>query len=1091
MRSFGASSAHKGMWRAQRMAADTPNHALTMWDVAGALDASAVEAAFLHVMEEAEVLRVTFSDDGGELRLTPRELGDWRPFHLDLSAEPDPGQAARDALADLVRRPFDLGRDLLFRLGVVTLAPDRSLLVIAYHHLISDGFGAGGLLSRRLAEVYTALVRGEPVPEPAHPWDAGSFTAEALDYLASERFAEDSAFWRGYLADAPPPAQIPRLDLPEPLRAALAEPLGDADRWSEVAGSIGMVSRTLTVPRAEADAWTETARDMGVWLSQLVTAAAAVYFRHACDRPEFLLSLAVGNRVGVAARTPGLAVNVVPVRVGVPLGATFAEVAEAIADETYEIFDHAGCHYSDIQRAAGTALSGRGSFGTVVNVVEFAERLHFGDSPARYSGATTGTFEELSIGVYTDGGPDSDLFIRLDAPAHLYHRAELRLVGETLIAYVRAAVADADRPVGTLRTLTGAAREQLLTAPNDTAAEVPDLTVPELFARRAARAPGAVAVVDGDTVLSYGELDARADRLARALRRRGTGPETVVAVALPRSADLVTALLAVAKAGGAYLPLDPARPADLVAATTAGAPVRLLLTDGTGAVPAPPGLATAALPDLLAEHADGTEDTESTGSTGSAGSAEHVAGTGGAPDGPALPTVHRDGLLALAHGSVPGALTALTHRNLRRFALDRRWRESGSGTVLWHAPVTSEALALDVWATLLHGGRLVVAPGEVRGAEALAAAGAAHGITAVWLPAGLFSAVAAERPEALAGLREVRTGGDRVPAAALRRVREACPGLTVVHGHGSAETAVFAAGHRLAPDRPAERAGAVGRPLDNTALYVLGPGLEPVPAGVPGELYVAGDGVARGYAGRPAATAERFVPCPFGPAGAVMYRTGDRVRWNTDGSLDPVGRSDTRADVRGVRVELTEAEELLSAHDGLARAVVAVKRDGTGTERPVAYVVPAAGREVSADELRRFAAGLLPESLVPSVFTVLDRLPETPAGRTDRAALPEPAFEDGTYRAPRNDTERALAAAFAEVLELDRVGIDQDFFDLGGNSLRAIRLVGLIRQELKQEVTIRRLFAARTVIGLSDMWNDLTRSSRPSLRRRTKEGAVL
>ncbi|MFF5392589.1 AMP-binding protein [Streptomyces sp. NPDC013012] len=1088
MRSFGASSAHKGMWRAQRMAADTPNHALTMWDVAGALDASAVEAAFLHVMEEAEVLRVTFSDDGGELRLTPRELGDWRPFHLDLSAEPDPGQAARDALADLVRRPFDLGRDLLFRLGVVTLAPDRSLLVIAYHHLISDGFGAGGLLSRRLAEVYTALVRGEPVPEPAHPWDAGSFTAEALDYLASERFAEDSAFWRGYLADAPPPAQIPRLDLPEPLRAALAEPLGDADRWSEVAGSIGMVSRTLTVPRAEADAWTETARDMGVWLSQLVTAAAAVYFRHACDRPEFLLSLAVGNRVGVAARTPGLAVNVVPVRVGVPLGATFAEVAEAIADETYEIFDHAGCHYSDIQRAAGTALSGRGSFGTVVNVVEFAERLHFGDSPARYSGATTGTFEELSIGVYTDGGPDSDLFIRLDAPANLYHRAELRLVGETLIAYVRAAVADADRPVGTLRTLTGAAREQLLTAPNDTVAEVPDLTVPELFARRAARAPGAVAVVDGDTVLSYGELDARADRLARALRRRGTGPETVVAVALPRSADLVTALLAVAKAGGAYLPLDPARPADLVAATTAGAPVRLLLTDGTGAVPAPPGLATAALPDLLAEHADGTEDTES---TGSAGSAEHVAGAGGAPDGPALPTVHRDGLLALAHGSVPGALTALTHRNLRRLALDHRWRESGSGTVLWHAPVTSEALALDVWATLLHGGRLVVAPGEVRGAEALAAAGAAHGITAVWLPAGLFSAVAAERPEALAGLREVRTGGDRVPAAALRRVREACPGLTVVHGHGSAETAVFAAGHRLAPDRPAERAGAVGRPLDNTALYVLGPGLEPVPAGVPGELYVAGDGVARGYAGRPAATAERFVPCPFGPAGAVMYRTGDRVRWNTDGSLDPVGRSDTRADVRGVRVELTEAEELLSAHDGLARAVVAVKRDGTGTERPVAYVVPAAGREVSADELRRFAAGLLPESLVPSVFTVLDRLPETPAGRTDRAALPEPAFEDGTYRAPRNDTERALAAAFAEVLELDRVGIDQDFFDLGGNSLRAIRLVGLIRQELKQEVTIRRLFAARTVIGLSDMWNDLTRSSRPSLRRRTKEGAVL
>ncbi|MFJ8888254.1 AMP-binding protein [Streptomyces sp. NPDC102402] len=1068
MRSFGASSAHKGMWRAQRMAVDTPNHALTMWDVAGGLDASAMESAFLHVMDEAEVLRVTFFDDGGGLRLAPRELEDWRPFFLDLSAEADPEQAARDALADLVRRPFDLEKDLLFRLGVVTLAADRSLLVIAYHHLVSDGYGAGGLLSRRLAEVYTALSRGERIPAPAHRWDAESFAADAVGYLASEKFTEDSAFWNGYLADAPAPAQIPRFDLPEPLRTVLDEPLSSADRWSEVAETIGMASRTLTVPRAEADIWTRKAQDMGVWMSQMVTAAAAVFLRHSCDRPEFLLSLAVGNRVGVAARTPGLAVNVVPVRVKVPLGATFAEVTEAIADETYEIFDHSGCHYSDIQRAAGTAPSSRGSFGTVVNVVEFAEQLHFGDSPACYSGATTGTFEELSIGVYTDGSADSDLFIRLDAPANLYHRAELRFVGESLIAYIRAAIADPDRPVGTLDVLSGAEREQLLSAPDDTAAEVPELTVPELFSRQAERAPEAVAVVEGDRTLSYRELDERSERLARALCRRGVGPDTAVAVALPRSADLVTALLAVAKAGGAYLPLDPALPAGLTASATSDASAGLLLTDGPGARSAAPDLATAVLAELLAED------------------------TGSTPDASESVTpLHQDGLLALAHGSVPDTMTALSHRNVRSFALDRQWRESGPGTVLWHAPVTSEALPLDVWVPLLHGGRIVVAPQGVLDATSLAAARTAHGITVVWLPAGLFSAIAAESPEALAGLREVRTGGDRVPAAALRRVRETCPGLTVVNGHGSAETAVFAASHRLAPGGPADRAGAAGRPLDNTALYVLGPGLAPVPVGVPGELYVAGAGVARGYAGRSARTAERFVPCPFGPAGAVMYRTGDRVRWSADGSLDHVGRADARPDVRGVRVELAEAEELLSTHSGLAQSVVAVRHDGTGAQRLAAYVVPAAGRDVSADELRRFAAGLLPESLVPSVFTVLDRLPVTPAGRVDRAALPEPQFEDGTYRAPRNDTERVLAAAFADVLELDRVGIDQDFFDLGGNSLRAIRLVGLIRQELKQEVTIRRLFAARTVIGLSDMWNDLTRSSRPALRRRTKEGAVL
>jgi nonribosomal peptide synthetase DhbF len=427
---------------------------------------------------------------------------------------------------------------------------------------------------------------------------------------------------------------------------------------------------------------------------------------------------------------------------------------------------------------------------------------------------------------------------------------------------------------------------------------------------------------------------------------------------------------------------------------------------------------------------------------------------------------------------------------MEQFVLGRHWREAGHATVLWHTPHTTDALALEVWVPLLIGGRVVVAPPGDLDTDTLTAARAAHGISAVWLPAGLFSAIAAQRPESLAGLREVWTGGDRVSAAALRRVREACPELTIVNGHGPVETTVFAASHRLAADEPVRHAGTVGRPMDHTALYVLGPGLAPVPVGVTGELYVAGAGVTRGYPGQPAATAERFVPCPFGAAGRLMYRTGDRVRWGTEGRLEYVARPGGQADVRGVRVELAEVEEVLSEHPGLAQSAVVVREDGSGQQRLVAYVVPVGGRTVPGDELRRFAAGWLPESMVPSVFTVLERLPVTAGGRVDREALPEPEFE-GRYRAPRNDTERVLAAAFADVLELDRVGIDEDFFDLGGNSLRAIRLVGLIRAELKQEVSIRRLFAARTVTGLSDMWKDLGQSSRPSLRRRTKVGAVL
>ncbi|MGQ4376782.1 AMP-binding protein [Streptomyces sp. SAS_267] len=1135
MRAFAASSAHKGLWLAEEMSADTLNHALTMWDVDGELDAAVMESAFLHVLDEAEVLRVTFADAGDGLRLTPRELGEWRPFLLDLSGEADPEQAARDALADLIRKPFDLARDLLFRMGVITLAPARSLVVIAYHHLVSDGFGTGGLLSKRLAEVYTALSRGEQVPALPHPWDAESFAAEAAGYLASKEFTEDSGFWRDYLADAPAPAQIPHVTLSEPARAALAEPMSSADRWGELTEPIGMVSRTLTVPRAEADAWTEAAKSMGVWTSTMLTAAAAVFFRHRCDRPEFLLSLAVGNRTGVASRTPGLAVNVVPVRVKVPLNATFTDLADAIVDETYEISGHTACHYSDIQRVSGTALSDRGSFGAVMNVVEFVEQLRFGDHLARYLGGTTGSFDELSIGVYTDGSADSDLFIRLDAPARLYHRAELRFIGEELIAHIRAVVADGEQRVGALDALTGAGRERVLTAPNDTHAPLPALTVPQLFARQVTSAPDAVALVGGDLTLSYRELDERSSRLAGALRGRGVGADTVVAVALERSVDLAVALLGVARAGGAYLPLDPALPAAQAELVAGEAGAHVLLTDAATAQTLSTGLqipaliltdltsttdaasVTAAAPastDVASASADAAPAPTNAASasapasaTGAASATTPADAAPAAPAGPAptdaasaptgaapaVPLPHPDNLLAVtpASSTTGTAAVGITHRNMARFALDRAWRDAARAAVLWHTPATSGSLALELWAPLLNGGRVIVAPPGEPGTGTLTQPSEAHGVPAVWLPADRFARIAAHDPASLAGLREVFTGGDRVPAAALRRVRQACPGLTVVTGHGPTEATVFAAADRLAPHEPQHRPGTLGRPADNTALYVLGPGLAPVPAGVTGELYVAGSGVARGYLGRPARTAEHFVPCPFGPPGARMYRTGDRVRWGADGRIEHVADAGAQADVRGVSVEPAEVEEVLAEHPALARAVVAVKQDSTGQQRLVAYVVPADGPAVPGDELRRFAAGRLPESVVPTLFTVLERLPVTAGGRVDRAALPEPETEPDTYRAPRNDTERILAKAFAEVLEVDRVGIDEDFFDLGGNSLRAIRLVGLIRAELKQEVSIRRLFAARTITGLSDMWKDLGRSSRPSLRRRTKEGAVL
>ncbi|GAA2704214.1 AMP-binding protein [Actinoplanes palleronii] len=1085
MRSFDASAAHKGLWLAEKMSSGTLNHALTMWDVEGELDAATLESALLDVLNDAEVWRVNFVDDGNGLRMVPRELGDWRPFMLDLSAESEPEQTAREVLADLVKQPFDVERDLLFRLGVVKLGAARSLLVIAYHHLISDGFGAAGILSRRLAEVYTALVRGEKVPELTEAWDVESFAAAAAEYAGSDRFTEDTRFWRDYLADAPPPAQVPRVALADAALAALAEPISDVDRWAEVSAAIGMVSRTLTVPRAEADAWNEAATSLGVWLSSMLTAAAAVYFRLRVDCPEFVLSLAVANRSGAASKSPGLAVNVVPVRMRVPLTAGFKDVADAAVDEMYRIFSHTNCHYSDIQRASGAVLNGRGSFGAVLNIVEFADQLDLAGSPARHLGGTTGAFSELSIGVYTDGSADSDLFVRLDAPADLYSREELRFIGEELIGYVRAAIAtDEERPVGALEVLSSGEYERVLQLSGTAAAPAPGLTIAELFDQQVRQSPDAVAVVSAGTEVTYRELDTRSSRLADALRRRGVQAETVVAVAMPRSVELAAVLLAVARAGGVYLPIDPASPAELVSAVAGGVSVHLLLADAAtaGALPADLGIPVTTVEDLRSEH-------------------DHDGNSGGAPAAPGQ--THPDSLLAVLYSAGSGgAVTGVgvTHGNVARLVRDGHMRRAGRDAVLWHSPINSDLLVCELWLPLLSGGRAAVVPTGTLDAETLTELATAHRVAAAWLPTGLFSTIAAQRPHGVAGLREVWAVGDRVPAAAVRRIRAACPDLTIVTGYGRAEVTVLAAAHGPAQDDLGYRPGSVGRPLAGTALFVLGPGLQPVRPGVAGELYVAGSVVARGYPGRPGSTAHRFVPCPFGPAGSVMYRTGDRARWATDGLLTYLGPAGGQAPVRGVWVELAEIEEVLSEHPQVVQSSVVV-RDDNGQRTLVAYVSAADGSGgkgtsarragLSAEELRRFATGRLPESMVPAAFVMLSRLPVTAAGRTDRASLPEPDSGHGRPRGPRNPTEQILARAFAEVLELDRVGIDEDFFDLGGNSLKAIRLVGLIRAELKREVSIRTLFAVRTVAGLFAMLDDLAGSSRPALRRRTNAGEIV
>ncbi|WP_410618625.1 non-ribosomal peptide synthase/polyketide synthase [Amycolatopsis sp. cmx-8-4] len=567
-----------------------------------------------------------------------------------------------------------------------------------------------------------------------------------------------------------------------------------------------------------------------------------------------------------------------------------------------------------------------------------------------------------------------------------------------------------DKRVADLRMLTDAERYDVLVRWNDTAHDLPAATVPELFAEQVRRHPDAVAVTGGET-LTYAELDVRANRLAHRLIALGTGRDDLVALLLRRSADVVVAQLAVLKAGGAYLPLDARAPRERLTALLDG--VRVLVTDdasrtihsGPTVLVGEPVDTPAEAPDVLLRPENLAYVMYTSGSTGT-------------PKG-----------------------VAVTHRDIVGLALDRCFAGPAHRSVLMHSPQAFDASTYEVWVPLLSGGQVVVAPRGGIDARVLRRVVDAHGVRALFLTSGLFRVLAQEDPACLQGVREVWTGGDVVPPAAVRQVLAACPGLAVVDVYGPTETTTFASHLVLPPGEPVPDVLPIGRPQDNMAAYVLDAGLRPVPPGVVGELYLAGTGLARGYLGRPALTAERFLADPFGAPGTRMYRTGDLVRWSRAGVLEFAGRADDQVKIRGFRIELGEIETALTAHPDVTEAVV-VAVESAGTKRLVAYVVT-----TGTPDLRAFLLRSLPDYLVPSLYVPLEALPLNDNGKVDRRALPAPdRAPERAYREPDTAAERLLAGIWAEVLRLDRVGADDNFFELGGDSILSIQVVSRARR---------------------------------------------
>ncbi|HYW05624.1 MAG TPA: non-ribosomal peptide synthetase, partial [Longimicrobium sp.] len=562
----------------------------------------------------------------------------------------------------------------------------------------------------------------------------------------------------------------------------------------------------------------------------------------------------------------------------------------------------------------------------------------------------------------------------------------------------------------------------------------------------------AIALIHPDERISYGELDRRANRLAHYLRQRGVGPDVKVGFCMERSPEMVVALLGILKAGGAYVPIDPAYPEARIALMVAEVAAPLLLTQARLLPRLPAGAGALALDTARADIEREPDTAPAVDVT-----PEHLAyvlytsGSTGAPKGTEVP-----------HRAIPG------------FFRDAGYLRFGPEQVhLQYSSTSWDVLTLELWPALLSGAPCVLYPGQTVELDTLAAQIREHGVTILWLSAAFFNLVVDTRPELLRGVPQVMVGGEAVSVPHARRALRLHPGMRLVNGYGPSECTVFTACHVIPAgfDGPAVP---IGTPVGDRRVYVLDARLRRVPVGVPGELYVGGPAVPRGYLRRPGLTAEKLVPDPFGgEPGARLYRTGDRVRWGAGGELEYLGRIDRQVKVRGFRIEPDEVEAVLLGEAGVREAVALVREDTPGDRRLVAYVVADddAAEAPTPAGLRERLRARLPDYMVPGAFVILDALPLTGNGKVDRRALPAPegAADAAAWVAPRTPVEAALAGIFAEVLRLERVGVHDDFFASGGHSLNATQIVARVRDSLRVVVPLRTLFEHSSVATLAEV----------------------
>jgi amino acid adenylation domain-containing protein len=1016
--------------------------------IRGKLDVEVLERALKEVVRRHETLRTRFATVHGEPQQVIEEQVKIQLPLLDLTSIP--GEKEREAEAmrlarEEAKQPFDLQQAPLMRGKLLRLGPQEHVLLVTMHHIISDGWSAGVLIEE-VTVLYGAFSSGQASPLPELPIQYADYTMWQREWLEGGVLEEQLAYWKQQLAE------VSILQLP-------------TDRPRPVTQGQGGATSDFVIAKNATQQLKKLAEEQGATLFMVLLAAFHTLLYRYSGQHDIAVGTPVAGRSSSieTEKLIGFFINTVVLRADFSGAPSFMELLHKTKEVTLEAYAHQDVPFERLVEALSPErnLGSTPIFQAMITLQNLPQSdLRLGSAVLQpFGNVDNGTSKfELSLLLGEDGS--GMLAGALQYNTDLFDAATIdRMIGHYSLL-LSSIIADPHAPVHSLEILNGEERRMLLEDYNATATPIPDKTVIGLFEEQVDRTPTATAVRCGEDALSYQELDERANQLANHLKEMGVGAEMLVSICLNRSLDMVVALLGVLKSGGAYVPLDPSYPVERLGFMMEDAQTPVLVTESSlrGSLPMAMVQIVSMDEDWQEISGKATSRVESNVQGSNLAYVIYTSGSTGQPKGVG---VTHQGMINYVNwaGQVYGA-------NL------------GSGSPV-HSSLAFDLTVTSIYPVLLSGGCLEVLS-QSAGMEELAQQLETSDYSLLKLTPShlrMLSLLLEKSGKGEQGARALVIGGEALRYADLELWRKLGSRTRLINEYGPTETVVGSSIYEVQEESQAGEVP-VGKPIANTGIYVLDTNLAVTPVGVPGELYLGGAGLARGYVNRPGLTAERFIPNPYREPGARMYSTGDLARWRNDGNLEYLGRNDQQVKIRGFRIELGEIEAALQEHGGVRQALVIAREDQSGEKRLVAYVVPEAPgeengsrrEELGISELREYLQGKLPEYMVPSAYMWLDKFPLNHNGKIDLKKLPQPdeKIREQEYVGPRNPTEETLCRLWQEVMRVERVGIHDNFFTLGGHSLMAVQVISRIKSAFAMEMPLSVLFAAPTVARMAE-----------------------